>query len=332
MNPPLQRFYDRVAAYATRLDEDAAVAWAEDHGLYALAGQAALGPAVRRRLAEAARHNLAANLLLIRRFQEVCDAAGDVPICPVKGTYLLDTVYREDPGARRLGDLDLLVPPGDEERLIARLAERGWHETPGSRALGPGWHERSLSDGQMLLEIHTRLGVKHLPRSSWDELAPLPARVHGRAVHALDEETTLVHLVTHLVKHVPFTALRWVEDVLRWAARGGDGTAGPGSVPGISAARAPWSPARAPCAAWWGPTCCRGSRRPSPASPGRCCASTRRRCGPGSPRDPSPPGGWPRRGATIWAPFCSPTTPATRPVSSPPRAARWPRGGGPRRI
>ncbi|MFW6175869.1 MAG: nucleotidyltransferase family protein, partial [Acidobacteriota bacterium] len=140
----------------------------------------------------------------------------------LKGIQLLDTVYREDPESRALGDLDLLVPRERVDEAVARLGSLGLEESALSHRIREVSPERFLTDGRLPVELHTRLGVKHGARSAWEDLRPRPGRVHGREVFTLDRETTLVHLVAHLVKHRPFSRLGWVEDVLRWIRRGLD--------------------------------------------------------------------------------------------------------------
>ena len=220
---PLERFRDRAAAHAASLPAEEAIAWIAGHGLLSLAAYPALRREVAAEVDGQMRRNLAGNLLRIDGFRRAADGLGGLPAAPLKGIYLLDTVYRDDPGSRPMSDLDLLVRSRDVEEAVGRLAAAGFAETAASRRTGAGWHERCLAGRGVLLELHTRLGIKHAPRSSWAELAPVPARVHGREVHALDAETTLVHLVAHFVKHGPFLRLGWVEDVLRWAERGVDG-------------------------------------------------------------------------------------------------------------
>ncbi|HEX2164294.1 MAG TPA: nucleotidyltransferase family protein [Thermoanaerobaculia bacterium] len=221
MTTPLARFHDRAAAWAAALPDEAAADLLLGHGLYVLAGHPRLAEPVRRRLAEAGRRNLAANLFAVHRFGEVRDRLAGLDVCPLKGIHLLDTVYRADPGERRLGDLDLLVRRADADAAVAALAGLGLVEKrhPGADEAP----ERVLDDGRLAVELHTRLGIKHGPRSTWEDLSPAPGTLHGRPVHLLDAETTLVHLVAHWVKHGPFVDLRWSEDVLRWAAAGVDG-------------------------------------------------------------------------------------------------------------
>lgn len=234
---PLDRFHDRAAARAAALPPDAAFTWLDAHGLLALRRHPGLAPGLRRRLDEAARRNLAANLWAIHRFGEVVEALAGLDVCPLKGIHLLDTVYRHDPGERRLGDLDLLLRRRDVEAAVARLAPLGLGELPGSRRTAAFWPERVLGDGRLAVELHTRLGIKHGARSAWEEVEPVAGEVHGRRVWLLDRETTLVHLVAHWVKHGPFVELRWAEDVLRQAASGVDGAAALARARRLGAAR-----------------------------------------------------------------------------------------------
>lgn len=191
-------------------------------GAGARSGPGALPPALRARLVGRLRDNAAQNLYAVARFQAVVDALEGIPVCPLKGIHLLGTIYREDPECRVLGDLDLLVPRDRVDEAVARLGPLGLEETPLSHRIREVSPERFLTDGRLPVELHTRLGVKHGARSAWEDLRPRPGRVHGRQAFTLDRETTLVHLVAHLVKHRPFSRLGWVEDVLRWIRRGVD--------------------------------------------------------------------------------------------------------------
>ena len=228
MAPPdaLEALHRRVAARVAGMPEAEAASWIAGHGLLSMAACEALAAGVRARLREAVRRSAAHNLLAVARFQQAADAlaAAGVPVCPLKGIHLLDTVYRDDPGARPLSDVDLLVPPGAADEAVARLEEAlDLAETPLSRRLRGVHPERVLTGRALVLELHTRLGTAHGWASTWEEVSPVPGRVHGRDVHVLDRETVLVHLVTHLVRHRPLSRLVWVEDSLRWSALGVDG-------------------------------------------------------------------------------------------------------------
>lgn len=226
--PPDARdaLHRRVAARVAGMPEAEAARWIAGHGLLSTASCAALPSGVRDRLRDAVRRTAAHNLLAVARFQQAVDAlaAAGVPVCPLKGIHLLDTVYRDDPGARPLSDVDLLVPARAADDAVTRLEEAlGLEETPLSRRLRGAHPERVLAGRAFVVEVHTRFGTAHGWASTWEEVSPIPGRVHGRDVHVLDRETTLVHLVTHLVRHRPLSRLVWVEDALRWSALGVDG-------------------------------------------------------------------------------------------------------------
>lgn len=211
----------RVTERVAGMPEADAAAWIAGHGMLSMASWAPLPAGVRERLRDDVRSVVAHNLHAVARFRDVIAAVGDLPVCPLKGIHLLDTVYRDDPGSRPLTDVDLLVPLGRLEEAVDRLeGALGLEEAAVSRRLPGGYPERILTERSFVVELHDRLGYKHGWASSWDDLEPAPGRLHGCSAHLLDRETTLVHLVTHLVKHAPFSRLVWVEDVLRWVDDG----------------------------------------------------------------------------------------------------------------
>ncbi len=221
--PARERFYRRLAERVAGMSDEEASSWIAEHALFSLAGREELRPGVRDRLRRRRQEVAAYNLYAVSRFQEIAEALAGLPLCALKGIYLQGTVYRGDPESRKLSDVDLLVPAERVEEAVARLAALGLAEIPTSRRLRDVSHERVLIDGRLTVEIHSRLGIKHGWASTWDDVAPRPERVHDRAVFALDRETTLVHLVSHFVKHRPFSRLIWAEDILRWIDRGVDG-------------------------------------------------------------------------------------------------------------
>ena len=218
-----ERFHAAVLERAAELGAPAAAEWIGGHGLLAICRHPELDERVRDLLRPRLRYTAATNMLLVARFREVVDSLAGIPVCPVKGIHLLEAVYREDPESRVLGDLDLLVPPERLDEAVARLAAVGFEENPVSWRIQEVSPQRLLSDGRVVVELHDRLAIKHIGRSTWEEAEPKPGRLHGWEVHLLDRETTLVHLVCHLVKHRPFSRLGWVEDVLRWIELGVDG-------------------------------------------------------------------------------------------------------------
>lgn len=221
--PHLARFYTHVLAHATALGPERGAGWLLDHGLLSLEAHPDLPEPFHQPLRDAGRRNLAHNLLLVHRYRAAADALGDLPHAALKGIHLLDTAYREDPQHRVLADLDLLVRTRDGAEALRRLADTGYRETELSRRSAAHRHERVVSDGDVTLELHIRLGVQPGHRTDWEDLAPVPRRLHDRPAHVLDPATTLVHLVVHFVKHGPFSLLRWAEDPLRWSAVGDGG-------------------------------------------------------------------------------------------------------------
>lgn len=219
-----EALYRRAAERVAGMAQDAAAAWLAGHGLLSMASWEGLAGGVRERLRERGRRTAAYNLFLVSRFREAVAALEGIPVCALKGIHLLDAVYRDDPGSRALADVDLLVPADRMEEAIERLAAAlGLEEEPLSRRVRRVSPERILAGRSFALELHERLGYKHGWASAWEDVAPVPERVHGCPVHVLDRETALVHLVTHLVKHRPFSRLVWAEDVVRWAEGGADG-------------------------------------------------------------------------------------------------------------
>lgn len=210
-----------------------AAAWIDSHGLLSLVRDSRLDGAVRDLLMPRVREVAAQNLAHVDLFRRLVDTFQGIPVCPLKGIHLLDTVYRDDPESRPMLDLDLLVPADAIDEAVAGAGSLGFREIGVSHRIRGVAPARVLTSGAAVVELHTRLGIKHGWPSAWDQVAPRPGRVHGREVFVLDAETLLVHLVIHVVKHRPFSRLVWVEDVLRWIEQSGGG----GSEGSIDGAR-----------------------------------------------------------------------------------------------
>jgi hypothetical protein len=129
-----------------------------------------------------------------------------IPAVVLKGAALADLVY-PSPGARPMGDVDLLVPAARLDAALARLVPLGYtRKYPGHRVLdAPGFHERQL-EGPMELDLHQafiqpeRLAIDYpgiferaLPwptlASNAFVLAPADAVVHA-CLHAAIGELT----------------------------------------------------------------------------------------------------------------------------------------------
>ncbi len=71
----------------------------------------------------------AANLLILRRYDETADAftSGGVRFVPMKGCDLVGPLY-SDPGARAMADIDILVHPDDFDRAVIVAVELGYKD------------------------------------------------------------------------------------------------------------------------------------------------------------------------------------------------------------
>lgn len=262
---------------------------------------AALPPGLRAYLAE--QHQLSGQrvALLLGELGALLDAcrAAEVEVLALKGS-LLATGYYAEPGLRPMSDLDLLVRPADEARLLAVLAglgyqprERHWKHLTLALPAGSGpvvyWHG-DHPDNPRSLDLHTRLHERFLSLAydltddAWAGSAPSlllgrPARVlapatllHHLAIHATsditDRRLRLLHLhdialVARALSHADWQAL-----VAGARRRRGERMIYPAL---LLAARPCWPR----CAAACRPRCCSSSM---PAAPMSARSATRRRC------------------------------------------------------
>jgi hypothetical protein len=136
------------------------------------------------------------------------------PVVPIQGAALLVQLY-EDPGLRPLTDIDLWVPRGEKEHLLAALGRLGFR----SNASTPGLLRR----GDLLIDVHTHLLGAERIRSrrfligrSQEEIfkACRKLRWEGREVLFLDERDQVIFSTLHAVKHY-FERLIWLADLAR---------------------------------------------------------------------------------------------------------------------
>lgn len=235
-------FRDRLVAHANRLAADAALAaredildpaaaarhaeakaWLSGHRLIVLYDHPDLARSLRSHLGLLRRLVLAENLVRVEVYREVVAALGaaprPIPIAPLKGISLLGSVYAHDLGQRHMSDLDVLVPADRIHEAIGRLVRLGYEEPTLSRRARFISHHRHAQGPRALVELHTRLGTAFIPNSTWRDVAPLPALVHGVWGNRLSPVTELVHLLIHFYKHRPFVCLVWVDEILGLAAR-----------------------------------------------------------------------------------------------------------------
>ena len=211
---PREILHDRVVRHLDTLSTAAACSWLLGHGLLGFCSNPAIRPELRACLRPHRRSVLARNLLNIRLFQDCALALGDIPVAPLKGIALLDTIYREDPGIRPMGDIDVLVPRARLAEAVARLAPLRLHEDYVSHHLRSVMHHRHLQGPRGAVEVHSHLGLVYGRSSTWDDLPLHPGTAHERPVWLLAEEALLVHLLTHALKHRLFERLVWIDEIL----------------------------------------------------------------------------------------------------------------------
>jgi hypothetical protein len=142
----------------------------------------------------------------------ILQAAGrhGIRVAPLKGS-LLATNYYDEPGLRPMNDLDLLVHPADEARMLAILTElgyrkiaRGWKHIALSRSDGAGpivSYEGEHPDNPRSVELHVRVaeqfwGIRYdLTSEAWAGSAP--ETLLGAQAQVLQPAALLHHLAVH---------------------------------------------------------------------------------------------------------------------------------------
>jgi hypothetical protein len=161
---------------------------------------------------------LAHNLLHLATLQRALAALDGVPCCAVKGAALLATAYEGDLGARRMDDVDLVLPPGSLPRAYRRLvAGLGFHHVPDSGvelAPPPGHPGRDL----LRLDLHDRLPHGGRPEAAAFLTGRQDATVAGWRLPVPSPEDHLLYVVGHaLLWHQELRSVR-LEDIRRLAA------------------------------------------------------------------------------------------------------------------
>jgi hypothetical protein len=198
-----------------------AARWAvQVHGIAPLLDRAAahwpdatlLHPLLRQYLTDQRQRSGQRVALLLRDLAELLAAchAHNIAVMPLKGGLLATTYYAE-PGLRPMSDLDLLVHPSDEPRMLALLAElryeplaRGWKHVMLARpeAHGPVVaYDGEHPNNPRSLDLHIRLaeqfwGIQYdLTAEAWADSAP--GELLGSPTQLLRPATLLHHLAIH---------------------------------------------------------------------------------------------------------------------------------------
>jgi Uncharacterised nucleotidyltransferase len=155
------------------------------------------------------------NLAALAEFKAVGRhlAEEGVPFILMKGAaYLLD-LY-EDPGARMLTDIDLLVRKSDVPRLLRRLAGAGFEKRGGleeSRRFELGVAGRNGCH----FEFHWWLGLPFRDRIGQEEVweRSAPVVLEGVACRRLAPEDAILYHAAHQADHYFGPTLKWAIDL-----------------------------------------------------------------------------------------------------------------------
>lgn len=153
---------------------------------------------------------------LLRSFR----AAG-IEVMLLKGVALALLYYR-DVGLRSLGDVDLLVHPGDVQQAIDLLAETGWHPT--------GHVPRTLTETYLGARRAIHFGSREIEkldlhwhvmmeccRPRGDEAfwtGAIPTEISGTEAVAMNPTDQLLHTCAHEASWTPVPLPRWIADVV----------------------------------------------------------------------------------------------------------------------
>ncbi|MBI4614312.1 MAG: nucleotidyltransferase family protein [Planctomycetes bacterium] len=162
-----------------------------------------VGPADARAVLSANLRNLEALSTLLSRFNQ-----DGIWHALFKGAAFLATIYADDPGSRPMGDLDVLVLPGDLGRAEETLADLGYQVCPnrGREFLLPGGPRIDLQSD-----------LWHLPPREVEIFRSrcVPARVGPVATRVPEaSEHFLLVLVHAAIRHATVRPT-WVEDIRR---------------------------------------------------------------------------------------------------------------------
>jgi Uncharacterised nucleotidyltransferase len=144
-----------------------------------------------------------------------------IPVIALQGLSLIKTLYH-DPGLRQLGDMDLMVKPGDKNRLKELLCQAGFSSPY------PNYPDILFKSG-VLIDIHTHvLNLDRIKSRSylfpenlapmWEKAIPLFNKANGLLI--LDPFDNFIALAAHALKH-SYSRLIWLVDLhelfIKWA-------------------------------------------------------------------------------------------------------------------
>jgi len=208
-NDPLKTLRRLIASTLGQVSDEDVPRWIDGHSVHALVDVSGRPETVQAQCEAARQATYAQNHWRIGVFQSVVDTLRDIPVCPIKGILLLDTMYSDDFSKRSVVDIDLVVPGDELVDAISLLEGDGW-ETVGKT---DDYHVR-LEGHKTVLELHRQLDYRHSPESRWNQLRLNAGVVHEKQVSLLPDAVHYAYLMAHMVKHTPMVCLKWVVDVV----------------------------------------------------------------------------------------------------------------------
>jgi hypothetical protein len=146
--------------------------------------------------------------------------AATIPVIPLKGAWLSETVYG-DPALRSMSDLDLLVPAAQAERAGAELGRLGYLA---SGVVVPGGNPFRYDvayrhpERPLAVELHWNVFSEQTPHSPAPDMdavwrATRPVELLGQPILSLPPEDGLNHLAQHILHHAFSVPLRAYLDI-----------------------------------------------------------------------------------------------------------------------
>lgn len=178
----------------------------------ALHGRGILPPAVDEQLEAALASNWIRSEIAARDLDSIlrCLSNAQAPVILLKGAALATAIYG-DPALRPMVDLDLLVHPGDVERVLEALRGLGYEQLAAEMRLRDAVaysNEIQLirpGGTEIPVEIHWSLLDNPLyrdkPSESWLWDTAVPLRLGAWETQMLGPEAQILHLCAHLALH-----------------------------------------------------------------------------------------------------------------------------------
>jgi putative nucleotidyltransferase-like protein len=169
----------------------------------------------REALARAHRKILVDNLAALAEFKAVGRHLADegVPFILLKGAAYLVDLY-DDPGARMLTDIDLLVRRGDVPRLVRRLSGAGFETRDGLEEFRR-FEIAAAGRNGCHFEFHWWLGLPYRDRIGQEDIwrRSAPAVLEGVSCRRLSTEDAILYHAAHQADHYFGPTLKWAIDL-----------------------------------------------------------------------------------------------------------------------